>query len=236
MVFAGLLAGGKGERVGSATAKQFLELDGRPMVGYPLELFCSLPEIDRVIVACNPDYMATMESIVAGCRVGADKVSLVPGGATRHASVMNILRRVLAETAAPEDKFILHEAARPLLDAETVRSHIDALQHHEATNTLFPVVDTIMLSDDGEYIREVADKKKCFVGQNPQGYVLGRLLERLGEDLDSVHNPDDTDLCGLFMQNGGQVKIVRGNERLFKVTYPADLDLVRRFIGGGQPA
>ncbi len=236
MVFAGLLAGGKGERVGSATAKQFLELDGRPMVSYPLELFCSLPEVDRVIVACNPNYMATMESIVSGLSEGATKVRMVPGGVTRHESVMNILHHIFAGNITPEDKLILHEAARPLIDAETVHAHIQELQTHEATNTLFPVVDTIMLSDDGIYIREVVDKKKSFIGQNPQGYVLTKLLERLGGDIDSVHNPDDIDLCGLFMNNGGKVKIVKGNERLFKVTYPSDLDLLHRFISGGRPA
>lgn len=230
MITVGLLAGGKGERVGGGIAKQFLSLKGRPMIAYPIEVMSSIEEVDEILVACNPDYIDELSSILKEIKNGSHKIRIISGGNTRHESVVNILNKILESRTQSGDKFILHEAARPLITTDLIREHIKGLDDYSATNTLMPVVDTIMLSKDGEYISEVTEKTKTYYGQNPQGYRVMELIDRLGGEVFKVDSSKEVDLCTMFLKKGGQVKIIRGNERLFKVTYESDLDLVLRYL------
>lgn len=171
MIYAGILAGGKGERMQSSLPKQFIPVCGKPVLYYSLSQFRSIGQIGRIIVSCHRQYISAAREIADALPPGAP-VEIIEGGTTRHQSFVNIIEHIKREGFAGGDKILLHEAARPLVDAGLIKEHIRNLEFFEATNTLFGATDTMMLSSDGQFIEQVPTKKFIFHGQGPQGYDL----------------------------------------------------------------
>lgn len=229
MIYAGILAGGKGERMQSSIPKQFLPACGKPVLYYSLRQFRSIDQIGKIIVSCHQQYMGAAREIADGLPPGAP-VEIIAGGRTRHQSFVNIIECIKRTGFAAGDKILLHEAARPLVDAGLIREHIRSLDLFEATNTLFGATDTMMVSSDGEFIEQVPPKKNIFHGQGPQGYDLATLARVLESEVSEGDLSSELDLCAIYIKNRRSVRIVAGNERLFKLTYPTDFALLEHYL------
>lgn len=229
MIFAGILAGGKGERMNNGLPKQFVPVCGKPVLYYALRGFCGLEQIGKIIISCHPDHVLLARQI-AGMLPGHRKITVIEGGPTRHQSFVNIIRHIQQAGFSPGDKLLLHEAARPLVDAGVIMEHIENLARFEATNTLLAAVDTMMISNDGQFIDQVPPKKTMYHGQGPQGYDLVKLLRVLEQEVMDSDMNGEPDLCALYLRNRRSVKIVKGNERLFKITYQNDLALLEHYL------
>jgi 2-C-methyl-D-erythritol 4-phosphate cytidylyltransferase len=229
MIFAGILAGGKGERISNELPKQFISVCGKPVLYYSVQAFCRIDQVGKIIISCHRDYLDLAEQITGPLAVPG-KITVVEGGDTRHQSLVNIVEYIRAKGFDAGDKIILHEAARPLIDSDVILDHITSLASFEATNTLFGAVDTMMISDNGQFIDEVPPKKHIYHGQTPQGYDLEELIRVLEEEITDDDLSNEIDFCALYMRKNRKVKIVHGNERLFKVTYPKDIELLRYYL------
>jgi 2-C-methyl-D-erythritol 4-phosphate cytidylyltransferase len=217
-VWAILAAAGSGERLGLDRPKAFAALNGRPLIAEPLERLDGSDWIDGIVVAAPPDWEEPC--ILVAEEVAAGKVAeTVTGGATRSASV----RAALAEVPADAALVLVHDAARPLVTDEVIERVISSVgDGWDGAVPALPVSDTVKRAD-GEAVVETIDREGLVLAQTPQAF-LADVLRRAIEDGDA------SDCAALVEAKGARVRIVSGDSRLLKITEPADLELVARWL------
>jgi len=191
-----LVAAGRGERLGASGPKAFVMLAGRPMLEWSLEALRAAPSVERVVVAVPP---------------GVSYPDAVSGGEARSESVRNALR-----AAGDADVVVVHDAARPLLDADLVERCVAGLDGGvDAVIAAAPVTDTV--------------KEAVWAVQTPQVFrraALERALDQPDEVLAAA-----TDDAGLVEAQGGVVRVVESTARNLKVTTATDLALAELLLG-----
>jgi 2-C-methyl-D-erythritol 4-phosphate cytidylyltransferase len=222
-VWAVLVAAGRGERLGDNLPKAFARLGGLPLLAEPLRRLDESEWTDGVVVVAPPGWEEP--SILVAEQVGASKVSTcVAGGATRGESV----RLGLAEVPEEAAVVLVHDAARPLLPPEVVERLIAALgEGFDGAVPGLPVADTVKRTAD-DVVVETLDRRGLVAVQTPQAFVASVLRAAFARDDVSLA----TDCASLVEAAGGRVKVVPGDERLEKVTTPADLARVAGLLDG----
>ena len=208
MSLVGLIAaGGSGERLGASGPKAFVVLAGRPMLDWSLDV---LREVcDRVVVA-----------VPAGYEEDGDRVV---GGRSRSASVRNAL------AAAPEATVALvHDAARPLLDAEIARRCIASLEGFDGAIAAARVTDTVKeASPDGSVIGSL-DRESLWAVQTPQVFRADLLRRALAAEEEVLAGA--TDDASLVERTGGRVRLVEAPASNMKVTTQLDLRIAQEIL------
>jgi 2-C-methyl-D-erythritol 4-phosphate cytidylyltransferase len=217
-----LVAAGRGERLGEDRPKAFARLGGLPLLAEPLRRLEENDDVEGIVVVAPPEWEEP--SILLAEQIGASKVSAcVPGGATRAESV----RAGLAEVPDDAAVVLVHDAARPVVPAEVVARLLAALaEGYDGAVPALPVSDTVKRAVDGVVVETLARDELVAV-QTPQAFVASVLRSAFAGDVSSA-----TDCASLVEAAGGRVKIVRGDERLQKVTTRADLERVSGWLDG----
>ena len=218
--FFGLIpAAGAGERMGRATAKQYLPLLGRTMLYHSVNALLASDRIDIVFVVLAPadGEFRQHEWGAFGERIAP----LYCGGATRHDSVLNGLVAA-SSTVQPEDWMLVHDAARPCLGQRELQRLLDAL----ATDTVggilgVPVADTLKRADPAGRIQATESREHLWQAQTPQMFRHGLLLQALSR------TGMVTDEAGAIEALGLRPKLVQGSSTNLKVTYAEDLQLAQ---------
>jgi 2-C-methyl-D-erythritol 4-phosphate cytidylyltransferase len=205
-------AAGRGERLGADRPKALVELRGRPLVDWSLDVLQAAEAVHATVLA-----------LPAGVD-GPPGVISVPGGAVRSDSV----RRALAAAGGgdPAEAILVHDAARPLLSADLVARVLAALVAEpsaDAAIAALPVTDTIKHSDHDGFVTETLDRSSLWAVQTPQVFRRSALERALDVPQDVL--ADATDDAWLIERSGGRVLLVRGEEHNIKVTTPLDLRL-----------
>ena len=211
---AAIVAAGRGVRFGRP--KQLVEVAGRPLVAWSMSLFGEMPELDDLIVATEPEHVATMEALAA-TYAPRMRAIVVLGGATRRESVRNAIAAVPAEC----DALLVHDGARPLVLADDVRAGMAATRPGTGALLAVPVVDTIKVVErDGARVRATLDRSELWAAQTPQFGTL--------DDLRRAHaaagDAEATDDAMLLEHIGCDVVVVRTSSENFKVTVRGDRD------------
>ena len=225
-----LPAAGLGTRmsVPGVSAKQFLLLDGTPVLVHSVRAFASVPRVSSIVLAVRAAEQQVLQQLAeAGL---ATRVSLVVGGDHRQASVGNALRSL---QAAPEDVVLVHDTVRPLIDPVTIDRTIDAILKHGAAIVGLPAVDTIKQVDrtsDGAIITSTIPRERVVQAQTPQGATFAALSRAFAEaEADSFQGTDE---ASLLERAGITVAVVPGSPANFKITQPGDLELAEFFLHG----
>jgi 2-C-methyl-D-erythritol 4-phosphate cytidylyltransferase len=220
-VWAVLAAAGRGKRLGSDRPKAFARLGGRPLLAESLERLESSDWIDQIVIAAPADWEEP--SILVAEEIAATKVSsAVTGGASRSESVRQALEEV------PEDAAVVlvHDAARPLLPEEVIERVLAPLSENwDAVVPALPVSDTVKKVERDRVVTTVPRDDLVAV-QTPQAFLADVLRRAVAGDVSSA-----TDCSSLVEAQGGRVKWVEGDPRLFKVTDADDLALVEGWLG-----
>ncbi len=220
-VFVLIVAAGSGQRFGGAVPKQYQSLAGKPLLRHSLETFAAHPEIAGILVAIHPDHRAMYDEATDGI---AKLLPPVAGGASRQESVFNGLEQL---ALARPDLVLIHDAARPFIDAGTISRTIAALAGQKAVLVAVPVVDTIKRAQDGK-VGDTVDRRDLWRAQTPQAFhfqdILAAHRRFAGREL--------TDDAALAEAAGIPVVFVMGAERNFKVTTAEDMERAERIIGG----
>lgn len=215
-----VVAAGSGLRVGGETPKQFLHLGGKPLLRHCLETFLAHPRIAGVRVVINPSYRSLYEAATEGMAL----LRAVDGGATRQQSVHLGLESLVDINP---DLVLIHDAARPFLDAATIDRTLDALIDHEAALVAVPVVDT-MKREDGIYSGATLDRAGLWRAQTPQGFHFNAILS--SHRTVRSNDREMTDDAAVAEATGRKVVLVHGHEDNFKVTTAADLARAERIL------
>lgn len=229
MIIAVILAAGKGTRIKNAEKpKQYLEIGGKPILVHTVEKFLACNQIDRIVIAVHPDWLAYTNSLFSASEY--QKVSVCTGADNRQESLYKALLYCKTELNAPDNTIIVsHDAARPFVTQEIIKANIDAMQSAEVVNTVIPAVDTIIQSADGKTITAATDRSQMYQVQTPQTFKLLQYIE-IYSTLDRMALSQVTDAVGIFYTNGIPVKLVAGDRKNLKITVDEDMLLATLLV------
>ncbi|MCC6861733.1 MAG: 2-C-methyl-D-erythritol 4-phosphate cytidylyltransferase [Bryobacterales bacterium] len=230
-----LPAAGLGTRMGRASAektgtsrKQFMLLEGSPILVHTVRKFASCELISEIVVALRREDMEWVGELLRGKGL-ATPVRVVQGGDSRQQSVDNAL-------AALDDSFDLvavHDAVRPFVELDTIRKTISEAARTGAAIVGIVPVDTVKQVTSGSTgqvkIRSTIPRDKLVLAQTPQVFrldLLRQAFQRARED--GFHGTDEASLVEHLEQI--EVSVVLGSDRNIKITKPSDMELARLFL------
>jgi len=219
-------AAGMGKRMGASINKQYLRLNGLPILAHTISVFERSALIDSIYLVIPADEIPyCREQIVeAG---GFKKIAaIVAGGTGRHHSVKNGLKAI-RETADDDDLILIHDGVRPFLSEAMLRESITAAQEHEGALVAVPAKDTIKIVADGVVI-DTPSRETLWQAQTPQSFRFGVIFAaHQAAEREGFIGTDD---ASLIERSGGKIKIVAGDYRNIKITTPEDLTLAEAFM------
>ncbi len=226
-VFAILPAAGLGTRMAGPQPKQFLALDGIPILIHSLRAFASVARVTAIYVAVRKPEMERVQAQIAEYGF-AGRVSVVEGGDNRQESVSHALAALPAE---PDDIVLVHDAVRPLIDAATIERTIDAVIEHGAAIVGMPAIDTIKQVErtaHGALITSTIPREFVVLAQTPQGFRYGLLQRVFAEAM--ADGFVGTDEASLAERAGLPVAVVPGSQVNLKITKQGDLELAEFYL------
>lgn len=229
MNIAVIFAGGCGVRMGAGIPKQFLEINGKPIIIHTLELFENHPQIDKIYMSMVEDYIPHMHKLAA--KFGITKLSaIVKGGETGQDSIYNALSKAAEEN--PGDSVVLiHDGVRPWVSYDTISRNIEGCLKNGNAITCTPCFETILMSTNGNIVENVPYRKDTYAAQAPQTFVLEDILSAHEEVRKKESKYDNlVDSCTLIKSIGRTAYMVEGNRGNIKVTTPEDVYMYRALI------
>jgi len=224
-----LPAAGMGTRMGADTPKQFLELDGAPILIHTLRKIASCALVTDIIVATRVDEVQRVQERV-GTEKFAQRVRVVRGGDSRQESVAEALRLVPDDT----EIVLVHDAVRPFVTVEQITRVIEEARRCQAAILGIPAMDTVKevkrasLPEDVALITGTIPRERVVLAQTPQVFTTKLLKEAFAKaQADGVSASDE---AGLVERLGRDVHVVLGSERNMKITKPSDMDLARFYL------
>lgn len=226
-VFVILPAAGLGTRMAGPQPKQFLALDGVPILIHSLRAFAAAPRVSSLVVAVRKPEIERVEAQIAEYGF-AGRVRVVEGGEKRQESVAHALAALPAEA---DDIVLVHDAVRPLIDAATIERTIDAVIEHGAAIVGLPAVDTIKQVErtaHGALITATIPREFVVQAQTPQGFRFSLLQRAFAEA--TADGFWGTDEASLAERAGIPVAVVHGSAVNLKITQPGDLELAEFYL------
>jgi 2-C-methyl-D-erythritol 4-phosphate cytidylyltransferase len=215
--------------MGAETPKQFLELEGTPIVILSLRRIAACPLVTDIIVATRGDGVARLEERIAQEKF-KQAVRVVKGGDSRQESVAAALREVGNDT----EIVLVHDAVRPFVTVEQIARVIEEARRCQAAILGVPAMDTVKevkrasLPEDVALITGTVPRERVVLAQTPQAFSTKLLKEAFARaEADGVNASDE---AGLVERMGHDVHVVLGSERNLKITKPADMELARFYL------
>jgi len=222
-------AAGLGTRMGADQPKQFLELDGMPLIIFTLRRLAVCSAITEFLIATRAEDMMWLQDKVAKAALGRP-ARVIHGGDSRQQSVANALAQVDPAT----EIVLVHDAVRPFVTPDQVDRVIAEARARGAAILGIPAIDTVKevkrasLPEDVALISATISRERIVLAQTPQAfsYALIRDAFRKAEQ-DGMTGSDE---AVLVERMGRDVYVVLGSERNLKITRPADMELARFYL------
>lgn len=226
MVYAVIFAGGVGARMRNEDIpKQFIVVEGKPIIIRTLEHFQNHPEVDSIVISCLESWIGILEEDIKKYNITKVK-TVVPGGASGHESIHNGLLEV-NKTSKPDDVVLICDGVRPILSEKLISDCIQTAKDNETAVPVTPSIDSVLESEDGINCSKSLPRKSMYITQAPQGYTMRKIMwahdeaERKG--LDPISSSE------LLIELGESVNIFIGDRDNIKVTTPEDLRHLRAY-------
>jgi 2-C-methyl-D-erythritol 4-phosphate cytidylyltransferase/2-C-methyl-D-erythritol 2,4-cyclodiphosphate synthase len=217
-----VVAAGRGSRLGGDRPKQYLPLAGAPILRHTLRALAAHPDISGVRAVIHPDDAHAYYAAASGLQAMAP----VLGGASRQESVLLGLESLAAD---PPERVLIHDGARPFVDAATIDRVLAALETHAGAIPAIPVADTLKRAGAARTIQETVPRAGLWRAQTPQGFRFQEILAAHRQAAGRVEASDDA----AVMERAGQaVGLVEGNPENVKVTTQDDLTRAERWLAG----
>ena len=209
-------AAGRGKRIGASVPKQFLEIQGKPLLHHTLTVFASCKLIDYVVLVMpRADVDEIGEDWLNKYAIVRE---VVVGGEQRQDSVYNGFNSLEEGT----DIVVVHDGVRPFTTPQMIIATVEAAQQHGAAITAIPVSDTVKQAADG-FVKQTVSRDGLWRVQTPQAFQCGLLQQAFKKaKKDSYYGTDEGSLVEYL---GERVKIVPGSELNIKITRKEDLVL-----------
>lgn len=222
-----IFAGGTGKRMNTVSRpKQFLELNGKPVIIYTLELFDNHPEVDGIVVVCIREWIPFLQKQLQKFDITKVK-TIVPGGETGHESIYKGL--VAAAECYGEDALVLiHDGVRPLIKEQTITDNIHTAQEKGNCITCVPASETFVVKRGDDEL-EIPNRADSLLARAPQTFVLRDVLaaHRLAQADGQL---DFIDSCTMMSHYGYKLNTIMGPIENIKITTPTDFFIFRAIV------
>lgn len=235
MIYAEILAGGKGTRMGNVPLpKQFLTIGNKPILIHTIEKFVLQPRFKKIIVVVLPEWIQYSSDLIAKYfgHIELDRIILVEGGVDRNETLMRGIDYIDQKFGINSDDIIVtHDAVRPFVSNRIINENIDTALKYGAVDTAISATDTIVKgTNDGLTIDSIPERPLMYQGQTPQSFNILKLKQaylKLSEDQKKIL----TDAAKIMLLASDlDVKMVRGEQSNFKITRSFDLKLAQLII------
>lgn len=233
MNIAVIFAGGSGLRMHTKSRpKQFLDLNGKPIIIYTLELFDNHPGIDAIVVACIESWIPFLGKQLRKFEINK-VVKIVPGGESGQASIYNGLcaaeAYIKSKNVASEDTTVLiHDGVRPLITEETITDNINKVAEVGSCITCIPATETLVVKQhDGSL--EIPSRADSLIARAPQSFLLSDILTAHRHAIDEKKN-DFIDSCTMMSHYGYRLGTIIGPMENIKITTPTDFFVLRAMV------
>lgn len=223
-----ILAGGVGSRMGADRPKQFIEIFGKPILVYTIEIFQNHPEIDAIEVVCVKTHIDYLKGLVE--KYNLDKVKwIIPGGKEFQDSVINGINN-LKGILSDEDIVLFQYGASPFTSDDIIT---DAIKVCKEKGNSSPAIKSLLLlgSNDGDKSINWVDRDKVIIHNTPQCFKFDYVTQLYDEAIEKGFidkvEPHTTSLMYLM---GREIYLSKGNQLNFKITTKEDLDLFKGFV------
>lgn len=220
-VTAVIVAAGNSTRMGGVN-KQFLLIDGVPVLIRTLLAFSQSDMIDEIIVAAREEDIPKMFAMIKEYKV-LKVTDIVKGGKTRQESVFNAIRR----SSPLSEYFAIHDGARPLVTEEIIENTVREAFLTGAAATGVRVKDTVKVVNENGFITATPDRNYLWAVHTPQVFERRLYLSAIDNVLNSEMFTDD---CKLLEEYGAEVKMVEGSYENIKITTPEDTDIAQAIL------
>lgn len=222
-----IFAGGVGKRMNSAsTPKQFLELHGKPIIIYTLEVFQRHPDIDAVCISCVESHMDYMRLLINKFSISKVKW-IVPGGDTGQLSIYSGLDAI-SKDCGGSTVILIHDGVRPLITEELISLNISSVLKHgnavsvaSATETHIQAVDNVIVS--------VSERATSGVAKAPQSFRLNNILSSHRKAMEE-QKFDFIDSATMMRHYGAMLYTVESSPDNIKITTPSDFYIFRAIL------
>lgn len=230
-----VLAAGQGKRMGTSVQKQYIELEGKPVIYYTLKTFQESEIIDDIILVVGKGQITyVQEEIVEKYRF-AKVAAVVEGGKERYDSVWQGLKTLRAatggETGDSEEGYVfIHDGARLFVDEAILRRGYDTVMQYRACVAGMPSKDTIKLVDDDTFAVQTPQRRLVWAVQTPQVFEASLITEAYSKLMreEYINVTDDAMVVEQMMDV--PVKLFEGSYENIKITTPEDLEIARVFL------
>lgn len=224
MICAVIVAGGIGSRMNATVRKQYLSLDGVPIIGHTLKAFDSCSTIDRIVLVVPEDDVAYCRDQVLAPLSFGHNIDFVGGGRRRQDSVSNGLAAIDQADAT----VLIHDGVRPFVRPALISACLAGVERTGACIPAVPASDTLKQVDENGSIVETLDRRSVQLAQTPQTFSLDliRRAHRLAEERGFTA----TDDASLAEFAGARVMVVAGDRDNIKITTPLDLDMAQTIL------
>jgi len=222
-----LLAGGVGRRMGADVPKQFLEIDGKPIIAYSIEHFQRNDKIEKIVVVCVKEWIEYFKTIVKQYKLS--KVEwIIEGGNTGHDSIRNGVF-FLKDKIGQDDYIIIHDAVRPILPQKAIEEVLRVAHAKGNASSSIVCHPPIVYTEDFESGITDIDRDHVMLTASPQAYKYSLVL-KLYEKAEKDNRHDFTFTSSMFIHYGERVFFAQGTTCNIKITRKEDLGLLRALL------
>lgn len=226
-----IFAGGSGTRMNTKSRpKQFLDLNGKPVIIYTIELFDNHTDVDGIVVVCLESWIPFLQKMLKKFEINK-VVKVVPGGVSGQDSIFKGLcaAEEYAHEQGDENAIVMiHDGVRPLITEDTITENIAKVKECGSCITCVPAIETVIVDkhDGSLYIPKRSD---CMMARAPQSFYL--------KDIISAHRrsqqegkSDFIDSCSMMSYYGYRLGLIQGPMENIKITTPTDYFVLRAMV------
>ncbi|MBO4664151.1 MAG: 2-C-methyl-D-erythritol 4-phosphate cytidylyltransferase [Bacteroidaceae bacterium] len=224
-----IIAGGAGNRMGQDIPKQFMHVDGCPIIIHTMKCFQQHPDIDKIAVVCLNGWDTVLQAYANQFNITKLKW-IFPGGETGMESIHNGIYGLKAEGCDDDDLVLVHDSVRPLLSQDIISSNIAICKAYGYAITGIQCREAILESHDGFTSKTSIPRDSLIRTQTPQTFRLGNIIS-IHEKAKEMGITNSVASCTLIAEVGGnEMHIVPGSEKNIKVTTVEDLEILKALM------
>ncbi len=207
--------------------KQFLELNGKPIIIYTLELFDNHPQVDAIVVACIDSWIPFLKKMIRKFEI-TKVVEIVEGGETGQDSIYNALQAAERIAKGEETTVMIHDGVRPLITEQTITENLKTVDEFGSCITCIPATETFVVKQaDGAL--EIPERANSLIARAPQSFRLADIMTAHRRAI-SEGRHDFIDSCTMMSHYGYTLKTIIGPMENIKITTPTDFFIFRAMV------
>lgn len=235
MIFAAILAGGTGTRMGNTEKpKQFLNLGSKPIIIHTIEKFYINSMFEKIIVLTPKEWVNYTMDLIEKFLPDSDNLVVIEGGNLRNDTIMAAIDYIEDNYDLDDNDIILtHDSVRPFVTYRIIEDNIKVSMKYGACDTVIPATDTIVESKNSKTVSNIPRRNMMYQGQTPQSFRILKLKELYGK-LTEEEKELLTDACKIFLLKNEKVALVKGDSTNIKITYAYDLKVANSILSIGR--